>query len=60
MADDKYAKSKCFILSADGYKEITYKELLRRRDTDKTYADKRFIPLHGMLMEVSPEEYQRH
>ena len=60
MADDKYAKSKCFILSADGYKEITYEELLCRRDTDKAYANKRFIPLHGMLMEVSLEEYQRY
>lgn len=34
MADDRYAKSKCFILSPDGYEEITYLELCRRRDTD--------------------------
>lgn len=34
MADDKYAKSKCFILSPDGYEEITYSELCRRRNTD--------------------------
>ncbi len=59
MADDKYANAKCFILSPDGYQEITYSELCRRRDTDRTYEDRRFIPLHGMLMEVTPEEYIR-
>ena len=57
MADDKYAKSKCFILSPDGYKEITYSELCRRRDTDITYEDRKFVPLHGMLMEVTQEQY---
>ncbi len=57
MADDKYANAKCFILSQDGYEEITYSELCRRRDTDTTYEDRKFIPLHGMLMEVTPEQY---
>lgn len=57
MAEDKYANSKCFILSPDGYEEITYSELCRRRDTDETYRTKKFIPLHGMLMEVTPEQY---
>lgn len=57
MADDKYANSKCFILSPDGYEEITYSELCRMRDTDTIYEDRKFIPLHGMLMEVTPEQY---
>lgn len=57
MADDKYANSKCFILSPDGYEEITYSELCHRRDTDTTYEERKFIPLHGMLMEVMPEQY---
>lgn len=57
MADDKYAKSKCFILSPDGYEEITYSELCRRRDTDIRYQERKFVPLHGMLMEVTPEQY---
>ena len=57
MAEDNYANSKCFILSPDGYEEITYSELCRRRDTDETYRTKKFIPLHGMLMEVTPEQY---
>ncbi len=59
MADEKYANAKCFILSPDGYVEITYSELCRRRDTDTTYEERRFIPLHGMLMEVTQEEYIR-
>lgn len=59
MSDDKYANAKCFILSPGGYLEIAYSELCRRRDTDRTYEDRRFIPLHGMLMEVTPEEYIR-
>lgn len=57
MAEEKYAKAKCFILSSDGYEEITYSELCRRRDIDETYKTKKFIPLHGMLMEVTPEQY---
>lgn len=57
MSEEKYANAKCFILSPDGYEEITYTELCRRRDKDETYKDKKFIPLHGMLMEVTPEQY---
>lgn len=57
MADDRYAKSKCFILSPDGYEEITYSELCCRRDTDISYRERKFVPLHGMLMEVMPEQY---
>lgn len=57
MAEDKYANAKCFVFSPDGYEEITYTELCRRRDKDETYMDKKFIPLHGMLMEVTPEQY---
>ena len=57
MAEEKYANAKCFILSPDGYEEITYSELCRRRDADEAYKKKKFIPLHGMLMEVTPEQY---
>lgn len=58
MADNKYANAKCFVFSPDGYEEITYSELCRRRETDKSYAAKKFLPLHGMLMEVTPEQYR--
>ncbi len=57
MADDKYAKSKCFVFSPEGYEEITYSELCSRRDADSTYQNKKFIPLHGMLMEVTEADY---
>ena len=57
MAKD-FAKSKCFIKTDNGYEEITYAELLRREEADSSYKGRRFLPLHGMLMEVTPEEYQ--
>lgn len=57
---NKYAESKCFILSNNGYEEITYSELCRRSTTDIRYKNKCFIPLHGMLMEVTPTEYDEY
>ena len=57
MAKD-FAKSKCFIMTDNGYEEITYEELLRREEADPSYKGRKFLPLHGMLMEVTPEEYQ--
>lgn len=59
MADDKYSNAKCFVFSPDGYEEITYLELCRRRDMDTDYQERKFIPLHGMLLEVTSEEYIR-
>ena len=56
MAKD-FAKSKCFIKTDNGYEEITYAELLRREEADSSYKGRRFLPLHGMLMEVTEEEY---
>ena len=53
----KSNEAKCFIKSEDGYEEITNNELLKRIDTNPSYAVKKFIPLHGMLMEVSKQEY---
>lgn len=57
MAKD-FAKSKCFIKTDNGYEEITYEELLRREEADPSYKGRRFLPLHGMLMEVTPEQYK--
>lgn len=59
MADNKYVNAKCFVFSPEGYEEITYEELCRRRDMDAKYRERKFIPLHGMLMEVTREEYIR-
>lgn len=52
-----FAKAKCFIKMNGQYEEITYEELLHRRDKNEAYKLRKFIPLHGMLMEVSPDEY---
>lgn len=57
MAKD-FAKSKCFIKTDNGYEEITYEELLCREEADPSYKGRRFLPLHGMLMEVTPEQYR--
>ena len=57
MAENRYANAKCFVFALDGYEEITYSELCRRRETDQSYEEKKLIPLHGMLMEVTPEQY---
>lgn len=57
MAKD-FAKSKCFIKTDNGYEEITYEELLRREEADPSYKGRRFLPLHGMLMEVTLEQYR--
>jgi RNA polymerase sigma factor (sigma-70 family) len=51
-------QAKCFILSPGGYEEITYAELTLRRETDPSYADRRFIPVQGTLMEVGEDEYR--
>ena len=51
-------KSKCFILTKDGeYEEITYEELKKRREVFESYKYKKFLPLHGMLMEVGDYDY---
>ena len=49
MAKD-FAKSKCFIMTDNGYKEITYEELLHREEADPSYKARKFLPLHGMLI----------
>lgn len=54
----KYAPNKVFILENSSYAEISYEELCRRTEKDKSYEDKLFLPLHGMLMEVAEDEYR--
>lgn len=49
----KYAPRKVFILHNGEYQEITLEEHISRRETDEEYQRKRFIALHGMIMEVS-------
>lgn len=56
----KYAPKKVFILENGNYKEITYNELQKLERSDKFYVDKFFLPLHGMLMEVTEETYKEY
>ena len=56
----KYAPKKVFILENGNYKEITYSELQKLERSDKSCADKFFLPLYGMLMEVTEEAYKAY
>lgn len=47
---------RCFILENGMYTEITYGELMERSKSD--LAGRLFLPLHGMLMEVSETDYK--
>lgn len=53
----KYAPKKVFILENNEYIEITYEELCRREENNPSYKDKLFLPLYGMIMEVSEATY---
>lgn len=53
-----YAPKKVFILKNNEYKEITYKEFCALRDADETFNEKCFIPVQGMLLEVSKKVYK--
>lgn len=54
----KYTPRKVFIIENGEYKEISYEELYHRTEENSVYADKLFIPLHGMLMEVTKAFYK--
>lgn len=48
----------CFIRIRQGtYEQITYKELEKRRKRIQSYNKRKFIYIHGMLLEVLPKEY---
>ena len=53
----KYAPKKVFIKENEIYIEITNEEHESRKATDEQYAKRKFLPLHGMLMEVDKEFY---
>lgn len=54
----KYAPKKVFILENGDYKELTYEKFCLHKEADSSYEDKFFIPLHGMLMEVTEKTYR--
>lgn len=51
----KYAPRKMFILENGTYLELSYAQFHQQKDT---YQGRRFLPLHGMLMEVSEDAYR--
>lgn len=54
----KYAPKKVFILEDGEYIELSYQEFCACSELIPAYSDKHFIPLHGMLMEVSEDSYR--
>lgn len=54
----KYAPKKVFIIKDGGYQELTYEAYCALCESDSSYKDKRFLPLHGMLMEVAEDDYK--
>jgi len=55
---EKYAPKKVFVLENNSYIEISYEELCERAKLNKEYMTKLFLPLHGMLMEVTENVYR--
>ena len=53
-----YEPKKIFIIENGEYAELTHEEHLIRKETDKAYREKKFIGLHGMIMEVSGSFYE--
>lgn len=51
----KYAPKKVFVLENGTYLELSYAQFHQQKDT---YHGRRFLPLHGMLMEVSEDAYK--
>lgn len=54
----KYAPKRVFVVENGRYIEISYEELCNRSESDVSYKNRRFLPLHGMLMEVDENEYK--
>ena len=53
----KYAPRKVYLKENGGYVELSYTDFCRRREADRTYSDKLFIPVQGCLLEVVREQY---
>jgi len=49
--------AKCFLLANGKYIETTYAEIKKRRETDEAFRKRKFILLHGMLLEVTETDY---
>lgn len=56
----KYKPRKVYIKEDGKYKELEYEEFCRIRETDKSYADKKFIPVQACLIESDEKTYKEH
>lgn len=54
-----YPPKKVFILQNGNYNEITFSEYCHRAEKDDTYKKMLLLPIHGMLMEVTPMTYKK-
>lgn len=56
MKERKYNFTSCFLLTPSGYREMSYTELCWRAKLEPSkFRGKKFLVLHGMLMEVTPD-----
>lgn len=53
----KYAPRKVYIKENGRYAELSYEDFCRRRETDRAYKDKFFIPVQGCLIETEQTHY---
>ena len=53
----KYAPRKVYIKENGRYVELSYEDFCRRRETDRAYKDKLFIPVQGCLIETEQTHY---
>ena len=54
----KYEPKKVFIKESGKYLEITYQEHQQRREKDKEYAKRKFIPMQGCIIETELTQYK--
>ncbi len=56
----KYSLKKVHLLESGSYVEISYQELCARRELEPSYANKHFIPIQEILLEVSENVYSEY
>ena len=54
----KYEPKKVFVQEKGDYEEFAYSEFCKAREKDDSYANRYFIPIQGMLLEVDEENYK--
>lgn len=55
-----FIPKKIFILENGKHKEITYREFLKLKSDKKTYGNRKFIGIHGMIFEADEKSYRKY